>query len=159
VKKAIVSSAHKDKGIPKNALQAALWIKPLLVQTRPALAGAVCNVPMLKLYGSKPQLREDMVRIGAGPVKTANFAYRAEFTVWAMFIEGSLNTSTVPASALQQMVMAAGREVGIGDWRNERGGMFGAFKIADTKEEAAWEAFAKGKGKLPVPAGMKLAAE
>ena len=52
---------------------------------------------------------------------------------------------------------------GLGDWRNERRGMFGAFRMATVAEERAWDAFADGTGPLPgetpdMPA-VRLAAE
>ena len=43
-KNAILSSAHKDKGIPRTAVMSALWINAEIVRTRPALAGAVCDM-------------------------------------------------------------------------------------------------------------------
>ncbi|MGH2619568.1 MAG: hypothetical protein ACRDHG_03205, partial [Anaerolineales bacterium] len=36
IKKAIVSAAHKDKGIPRTAVQNALWIDADMVRVRPA---------------------------------------------------------------------------------------------------------------------------
>jgi hypothetical protein len=38
---------------------------------------------------------------------------------------------------------------GLGEWRNERRGMFGAFHYANMEEEAVWEKFAAGKGPMP----------
>jgi len=36
--------------------------------------------------------------------------------------------------------------------KNKRKGMFGAFRMADGDEEKAWEAYAAGKGPLPLSA-------
>src|SRR4029434_6192192 len=72
VKKAIWSCAHKDRGIPRSDVQVGLWLDAEVVSARPALAGARCDMPLVRIYGSKPEMREDMVRIGAGPRKTAN---------------------------------------------------------------------------------------
>jgi hypothetical protein len=86
IKNAILSAAHKDKGIARSAVQSALWLNAEMVRTRPAHAGAICDMPLVRIYGSKPEMREDMVKIGAGLQKTANLSYRAQFTIWAIRI-------------------------------------------------------------------------
>lgn len=148
-KNALVSSAHQDKGIAKTAAQAAIWIQAEMVRTRPALAGAICDMPLLRIYSGEPEMREDMVRIGQGMQKTASLAYRAQFTHWAVRLTGRVNLDIVPAATLTFLVNEAGFSCGVGDWRNERKGMFGAFHCADAVEAAAWEAFAAGNGELP----------
>jgi hypothetical protein len=159
VKNCILSSAHKDKGIPRSAVMAGLWIDADMVRTRPALAGAVCDMPLIRIYGTDPEMREDMVKIGSGLNKIANLSYRAQFTVWAMKVTGRFNTTILTPEALAFLIQEAGLASGLGEWRNERRGMFGAFHLADVDEEAAWEAYADGKGDLPVPASYRQAAE
>lgn len=159
VKNAILSGAHKDKGIPKTAVMSALWLDAQMVRTRPALAGAVCDMPLVRVYGTKPEMREDMVRVGAGLNKTASLAYRGQFRHWAILVKGRLNESVVNVEQLIYLLRDAGMSSGLGEWRNERRGMFGAFHLGDVDEDAAWTAFAEGKGPMPVPADLKLAAE
>ncbi len=151
VKKALLSVAHKDKGVPRETVKQALWLNAEMVRTRPALAGAVCDMPLLRIYGSAPEMREDMVRIGSGMSKTATLAYRAQFRVWALRIRGRLNTSLCPMDWLPFLGQHSGMSTGLGDWRNEKNGMFGAFHVANDDEVKAWEAFAAGKGKMPAP--------
>lgn len=159
VKNCILSAAHKDKGIARTGVMAALWINADMVRVRPALAGAVCDMPLIRIWGSAPEMREDMVKIGAGLNKTANLAYRAQFTVWAMCVTGRFNPAVLNEESLAFLIQESGFSSGLGEWRNERKGMFGAFHLADVDEEAAWEAFAAGKGELPVPASYRMAAE
>jgi hypothetical protein len=149
VKKAILSCAHKDRGIPRSDVMAALWLDAEMVSTRPAYAGARCDMPLVRLYGSKPEMREDMVRIGSGLRKTANLAYRAQFTTWAIRVTGTVNPQMVPPHALVFLIGQAGDGIGIGDWRNEKGGWFGAFHIGNPAEQEAWEKFVANKGPLP----------
>ncbi len=144
VKNCILSAAHKDKGIARTAVQAALWVNAEMVRARPALAGAICDMPLIRIHGGAPEMREDMVKIGAGMNKTANLAYRGQFTVWAMKVTGRYNSTTLSAEALAFLIQDAGLSYGVGEWRNERKGMFGAFHLAGTDEEAAWEKYAKG---------------
>jgi hypothetical protein len=158
-KLAILSCAHKDKGVPRSTVMSALWINAEMVRTKPALAGAVCDMPLLRIHGSKPEMREDMVKIGAGLNKTANLSYRGQFTVWAFKATGRYNSDVLTREQLTFLIDEAGLACGIGEWRNERKGMFGAFHRASAVEEVAWEKYAAGKGPLPIPASIKIAAE
>lgn len=155
VKNCILAAAHKDKGIARSGVMAALWIDAEMVRVRPALAGAVCDMPLIRIWGSAPEMREDMVKIGAGMNKTANLAYRAQFTIWAMRVTGRFNPTTLNEEALAFLIQESGFSSGLGEWRNERKGMFGAFHMADADEEKAWDAYAAGKGKLPIPASYQ----
>jgi hypothetical protein len=149
VKKCLLSAAHKDKGAPRTVVQGALWLNAELVRTRPALAGAVCDMPLIRIYGAKPEMREDMVRIGAGLKKTASLAYRAQFFPWAIRVVGKLNVKSCPLPWLPFLARESGMSTGIGDWRTEKSGMFGAFHPATVKEQEEWEAYAAGRGPLP----------
>lgn len=157
IKNCILASAHKDKGIPRTAVMAALYLDAEMVRVRPALAGAVCDMPLVRIHGSDPEMREDMVRIGAGMSKVANLAYRAQFTTWAMRVTGRLNSTVITDEALAFLVSESGMSCGIGEWRNEKKGVFGAFHLASVEEEKSWSAYANGKG--PLPALYDMAAE
>jgi len=149
VKSAILSCAHKDRGIPRTDVQAGLWLDAEMVKVKTAHPGAKCNLPLVRIYGKPPEMREDMVRIGSGAKKTANLAYRGEFTGWALHISGSVNPLMVPPHALAFLVRQAGVGIGIGDWRNEKNGWFGAFHLAGEEERKPWDSFKKGTGPLP----------
>jgi len=158
LKNCILSAAHKDKGIARSDVMKALFISAEMVRVRPALAGAVCDMPLLRIYGGDPEMREDMVKIG-GINKVANLAYRGQFTVWAMKVRGKFNPAVITAEALAFLIQEGGIANGIGEWRNERKGIFGAFHLASAEEEKQWEKYADGKGPLPVPESYKMAAE
>jgi hypothetical protein len=159
VKNCILSAAHKDKGIARTSVMGALWINAEMIRVRPALAGAICDMPLIAIHGSEPEMREDMVKIGAGLNKTANLAYRAQFTVWAMRITGRFNPAVLTPESLAFLIQESGVASGLGEWRNERKGMFGAFHLADADEETAWDAYAAGKAPMPVPSYYREAAE
>lgn len=159
IKKAIWSCAHKDKGIARTDVQAALWLDAEIVRVRPALAGAVCDMPLVRIWGAKAEMREDMVRIGSGLRKTANLAYRAQFFPWAIYVSGHVEVDSLAPHALQFLVKRSGDSVGIGDWRNEKGGYFGAYHLGKADEEKAWDRFKAGKGPVPISADYKQAAE
>lgn len=151
IKNCILSAAHKDKGLPRTTVMAALWLNADMVRTRPALAGAICDMPLTRIYGSEPEMREDMVRVGVGLNKTASLAYRGQFTLWAMRVSGRINASVLSADSLAFLIHEAGLSYGLGEWRNEKRGMFGAFHLADSEESARWDAFAAGDGPMPIP--------
>lgn len=155
-KNAILGVAHKDKGIARTAVMSALWIDAQMTKTRPALAGAICDMPLLRIYGSQPEMREDMVRVGAGLNKTATLAYRAQFTIWAFRVSGKFNSDTLTEEALAFLIDEAGVSSGIGEWRNERKGMFGAFHRSSVVEATDWEGFAAGTGPLPTPPAYRM---
>ena len=145
-KLALMTAAHQDKGMFK---------------VRPALAGAVCDMPLTRIYGAKPVMREDMVRVGSGMQRTSTLAYRAQFFPWAARITGRFNPTQVPAEALAFLFDEAGRACGLCDWRNEKRGVFGAFHLGQEQEELEWKRFARGEGQMPIPtsAAMLEAAE
>jgi|SRR5262245_20647134 len=149
IKNAIVSAAHKDRGVPRSQVERALWVDADMVRVMPAMAGAICDMPLVRIYGSAPEMREDMVRIGAGLNKKANLAYRAQFTDWAIRISGRLNASILSTDALGFLITESGMSAGIGEWRNERKGFFGAYRIATAEEEDAWTAYADADGPEP----------
>lgn len=160
VKNCILSAAHKDKGIPRTEVMAGLWLNADMVRARPALAGAICDMPLVRIYGDDPQMREDMVKIGKGLNKTATLAYRPQFTVWAMRITGRFNPTILNPEALAFLIQEAGVSYGLGEWRNEKRGIFGAFHLADAAEEKEWEEFRLGKrSQVPVPVQYLMAAE
>jgi len=149
IKNAILTTAHKDKGVPRTTVMSALWVEADMVRVRPALAGAICDMPLVRIYGSEPEMREDMVRVGVGLSKKSSLAYRGQFTNWAICLTGKFNPTVLSAEALSFLIIEAGLGVGIGEWRNEKRGMFGGFRLADAVEQAAWERFAEGRGPVP----------
>lgn len=160
LKNAVLSASHKDKGLARSTVQAALWLDAEMVRIGPALAGAVCDMPLVQVYGSEPEMREDMVKIGSGLQRVASLAYRAQFTQWAIRITGRFSNAAMNEAQLAFLLSEAGTSYGLGEWRNERRGMFGAFHVANSAEEASWERYALGKGPLPKPLGsLQLVAE
>lgn len=151
VKKCMLSAAHKDKGIPRDTVMRSVWFHAPFVRTRTAVGDAICDLPLIRLWGSDPEMREDMVRIGVGLTKTANLAYRAQFKVWAMRINIRYNASVLTDEVIAALLAESGVSCGIGDWRNEKNGMFGSFHPATASEHDAWEKFASGAGPLPLP--------
>lgn len=147
-KNAILAAAHKDRGIPRTVAQQALWIDAPIVRAQTAHADAICDMPLLRLWGTDPEMREDNVRIGSGMTKKATLAFRAQFTRWAVNLNLRFNEAVLSTDMIAFLIGGAGQSIGVGEWRNERAGPFGAFRIATPEESDAWLAYAKG-GPLP----------
>jgi hypothetical protein len=152
VKKAMWSVAHKDRGVPRQTVKTGISLHAEMIRVGPALAGAICDMPLVRIYGSPPEMREDMVRVGVGLNKKSSLAYRAQFTVWAIRVRGRIDLSTCEQAWIEFLVRKSGEEIGIGDWRNEKDGVFGAYHCASHAEHVAWNAYMRGTGPLPTPA-------
>lgn len=158
IKNCLLAAAHKNKGIARSAVMASLFLEADMVRVRPAMAGAVCDMPLVRIWSGAPEMREDMVKIGSGLNKVASLAYRGQFTNWAFKIKARFNPEVLTPEALAFIIQESGTACGLGEWRNERKGLFGAFHLAEAHEETAWDAFAAGKGEMPMPA-FAIAAE
>ena len=155
LKKAILAPAHKNRGVARSSVSSSLWLNHELIRVRPALRGAICDLPLVKVIAGEPEMREDPVRVGVGLNKKATLAYRGQFWPWAMRIGGRYNTDALKMDSIMTLIHEGGMSVGIGEWRPERGGIFGCFRLATDAETRAWESYRVGKGKLP-PAPVEL---
>ena len=83
------------------------------------------NGELVEIFGI-PEMREDMVRVGMG---TADLRYRGEFKEWYAMIEVRYNASAISIEQIVNLFNLGGFACGIGEWRAERGGTFGAFHV------------------------------
>ena len=101
-------------------------------------AGTYCEMKMVFLRGAfhvegdlvhvegEPQRREDMVRVGMG---TADIRYRAEFADWSALLRVEFNARAVSEVQVVNLIEVAGFSVGVGDWRPEKDGDHGRFRV------------------------------
>ena len=80
----------------------------------------------LVIIEGKHNMRTDFVRLNGS---SADIRYRPEFKKWFANIPIEYNAAVVSAEQLTAMLEVAGRGVGLGDWRVEKGGGYGRFKI------------------------------
>lgn len=73
-----------------------------------------------------PVMREDMVRVGPG---TADIRYRAQYDQWAVQLRIEFMPNVVDLETIVALIDAGGSN-GIGEWRPEKDGSFGTFKVA-----------------------------
>ena len=79
------------------------------------------------LHYDKVYMREDMVRLNG---TVADLRYRAAFVNWWVDIEVELNVAILSVEQLLNLFNTAGFSVGVGEWRPERNGVSGRFKVA-----------------------------
>jgi len=78
-----------------------------------------------------PHMREDVVRVGNGGT---DLRYRPCFNEWSTTLNVTYVRSMLTRESVLSLLEAGGLGVGVGEWRPERNGDFGTFRIDDTQE-------------------------
>lgn len=81
----------------------------------------------VEIIGPPPAMREDVARVGMG---TADLRFRGEFTDWKALVRVQFNSNVLSAEQVVNLFDLAGFAVGVGDWRPERDGPYGRFRVA-----------------------------
>lgn len=79
----------------------------------------------------EPKMREDVVRVGRGGT---DLRYRPEFSEWSAVLNVTYVDAMLTRGSLLSLIEAGGMGVGVGEWRPERDGDFGTYKIDDTRK-------------------------
>ena len=114
LKSAIIAAAHKDIGVEKTLVRKGLFI----ASPDPSL--------MLPMKCSKPHVREDCVRVGMG---AADLRYRPQFDSWSVEVKIEYDADLLQQADILNLIDRAGFGVGVGEWRPEKGGEFGRFRV------------------------------
>jgi len=77
-----------------------------------------------------PRMREDVVRL-AGASHSADLRYRPEFIGWRANLFVTYVQSCISRNSVVNMINAGGMGVGVGEWRPERRGEFGTYRVPD----------------------------
>jgi len=83
------------------------------------------NDEFVEIHGV-PEMREDMVRVGMG---VADIRYRGEFRDWYAVFSVKYNAAVISLEQLANLFNLGGFACGLGEWRAEKGGSYGAFHI------------------------------
>ena len=117
IKKAAVSAAYRQ-GYTKDKVSAngSFWLNGI---NDPEFVEIESTTP--------PIMREDMVKIGMG---TADLRYRAEFRDWKARCRLSyIKDGALSLENIVNMINLGGFCCGLGEWRAEKGGISGAFRV------------------------------
>jgi hypothetical protein len=79
----------------------------------------------------EPHMREDVVRVGRGGT---DLRYRPIFPDWSAVLEVTYVTSALTQGSVLSLIDAGGMGVGVGEWRPEKDGDFGTYRIDPTKD-------------------------
>jgi len=86
---------------------------------------------MVEIIGPPPAMREDVCRVGMG---VADLRYRGQFDPWGVKVRVQINTAVISPEQVVNLFGLAGFAVGIGEWRPERDGGYGRFRVAAAGE-------------------------
>ena len=99
--------------------------------TKVFLRGAFHTVGELVPIIGEPRMREDMVKIGMG---VADIRYRPEFPEWSADLEVRFNTNNLSLEQLVHLFNQAGFSCGVGEWRPQKDGSYGMFRVEQVHE-------------------------
>lgn len=85
----------------------------------------------LVVITGEPHMREDVVRVG---MSGTDLRYRPEFPEWSTTLTVTYIKSSLTKESVLSLVDAAGITVGVGEWRPEKDGDFGTYRIDPTRE-------------------------
>lgn len=75
-----------------------------------------------------PTMREDMVVVG-GMNRAADIRHRGEFKEWSATFKVKYNAGVISLEQIMSLFNMGGFACGLGEWRIEKGGQFGAFHV------------------------------
>jgi hypothetical protein len=78
------------------------------------------------IVADEPRVREDLVRVGMG---TADLRYRAEYRQWSAVLRVEFMPNVIDLDSVVALIDAGGAN-GVGEWRPERSGSFGTYRVA-----------------------------
>ncbi len=134
-KAAAVTAGTSVAGLTKIAARQAFHILGEDVDVAGAFEGSISRVNLVRING-KPQMREDLVRVGMG---TADLRYRAEFPEWSAKLLVRYNANVLSEAQILNLLNTAGFAVGVGEWRPERDGQYGMYHVGTDADLMALE--------------------
>jgi hypothetical protein len=78
-----------------------------------------------------PEMREDVVRVGQGGT---DLRYRPIYHEWSTTLTITYVKSSLTRDSVLSLIDAGGMGVGVGEWRPEKGGEFGSYRIDLTRD-------------------------
>jgi hypothetical protein len=122
-KAATVGGARFYSGVTMVALKQFLFFRG-----EPSADGQA----MVRIEG-EPQMREDVVKVGRNGT---DLRYRPIFEEWRTTLDVVFVTSALTQGSVLSLIDAGGMGVGVGEWRPEKDGDFGTYRIDQTREIA-----------------------
>lgn len=89
-----------------------------------------CNMSLVPITG-EPRMREDVVRVG---MSGSDLRFRPEFPEWSTTLTVTYVTSALTRDSVLSLIDAGGLGTGVGEWRPEKDGDFGTYRIDPTRD-------------------------
>ena len=83
----------------------------------------------IRLNSKNGYVIDERVGRNSGIGRTPRMIYRPRFDEWSIAVSIDYNTRWFDAESIVNVCALAGRTVGIGEWRPEKGGAFGRFEV------------------------------
>jgi hypothetical protein len=139
LKDSAVTACTSLSDVTKVSARQAFRVKGVSMNSSGCLEGSFVRTSLIPLIAHEPVMREDVVRL-SGIGRTPEMRYRPEYFPWGMQFDVQINEQIISIGQLFTMFEAAGHGVGIGDYRPERDGDCGTFRVASHDEFKAWRA-------------------
>lgn len=126
-KQAAIDAAYSKKWIPnKKGVKGLFFIQPDFVDDE--------GYQLVKIQGEPPVLRQDVV-ILSGVSRTPDLRWRGQFNNWFVDLKISYDKDGVYSlQDITNMINAGGRYNGVGEYRPERDGQYGMYKVEASKK-------------------------
>ncbi|EPD32931.1 hypothetical protein QP568_09735 [Propionimicrobium lymphophilum] len=119
-KKATVAACRFfGKALPMSQAKQALFFSGVYTPADPQ--------QLVEIEG-EPTMRQDTVRL-AGIGRTSDLRFRAQFVEWRADLQVTFVSSMLSTDSVLSLIDAGGMCCGVGEWRVERGGDFGKYRI------------------------------
>lgn len=132
-KAAAVTACTSLAGITKVAARQAFHVSGQQSIRQGAFSDAITTEELVQVHCPAPTMREDMVRVGMG---TSDIRYRAQYWPWAVDLIVEFNPLAMSAEQVLNLFNTAGFACGVGEWRPERDGSNGRFRVAEASDDA-----------------------
>lgn len=113
IKHAIVEAARYVDGLSMSMLYTTIFVRG----------------DLLPIKYKKCVMREDVVRVGSFPNKTADLRYRPEYQEWSIEIDVEFSEHMLNANQVVNLAQLAGFHNGLCEWRPQKKGDFGRFEV------------------------------
>jgi hypothetical protein len=141
VKEAMATATTELEGIFRTQIYRNIFVTGRRGFQRGAFCDILSPIELAEVFSpNAPVIREDIVRL-AGAQRTPDLRYRSEFFPWALRLQVSYVRNFVRDSDIFNLAAMAGFTIGLGEWRQEKGGTNGRFHVAteaDKKMVAKW---------------------
>jgi hypothetical protein len=136
-KAAAVTACTSLSDITKVAARQAFRVSGISMDRPGVLEGSFVRTALVPLIAKAPVMREDVARL-SGPGRPPEMRYRPEYSTWGVELNVSLNPQVISIEQMMTMFDAAGHGVGIGDYRPEKDGDCGTFRVVNEGDFLVW---------------------